>query len=281
MRIAVTRLLLLVASLLASLPVHAAPPPEPFFNISTYKSFAPGEKPKLHLYTRNVSLLEFRVYGIRDPDKFVAELPGMHSFGERRPQSPVEQIDEKTWLERFHDWKRGLWSSIKSFLRTQLSHEARQALTRHPSNAIRRSRILNTAQFAQIPLLNDKQLVARWSQELPATFVTDNQVLPIDSLPAGMYLIEATDGHQKAYTILLVSQTALITRTVSGSVLAYAVDRKSGAPRHRRDRILRPVRPAASPRHHRRRRGCRIQSRRPRKACLRHPGHSRPHRREL
>jgi uncharacterized protein YfaS (alpha-2-macroglobulin family) len=209
---------------------HADAAPEPYFNLSTYKSFAPNEKPKIHLYARNVDTLEFRVYHIDDPDKFIANLPQMHSFGPQHVYSPVEQIDEKTLLERFHDWKRSLWSDIKDFTRTQLSHDTRQALTAHQSSLAKRSRIVGVAQFAQIPLLNDKQLVARWHQEMPPTFVSDNQVLPIDALPPGMYLVEATDAHLKAYTILMVSETALVTRTVAGNVVAYAVDRKSGAP---------------------------------------------------
>ena len=41
------------------------------------------------------------------------------------------------------------------------------------------------AQFAQIPLLNDRQLVARWRQEMPPTYVSDAQDLPIDPLERG------------------------------------------------------------------------------------------------
>ena len=219
-----------VLGLLMACGPRAVAAPEPYFNLSTYKSFAPGEKPKIHLYARNVDALEFRVYHVDDPDKFVAGLPQMHSFGERKMPSTVEEIDEKTWLERFHDWKRGLWSDVKDFVRGQLSHKTRQALTAKQSGLAKRSRIVGVAQFAQIPLLNDKQLVARWKQEMPPTFVSDNQVLPIDALPAGMYLVEATDSHQKAYTILMVSETALVTRTVAGNLLAFAVDRKTGAP---------------------------------------------------
>ena len=73
------------------------------------------------------------------------------------------------------------------------------------------------AQFAQIPLLNDKQLVARWRQEMPPTYVSDSQDLPVDPLPAGLYLVEATDGHYKAYTLMVVSDMALVTRTTERS----------------------------------------------------------------
>ncbi len=202
----------------------------PFFTLSTNKTFAPGDKPKIHLYTRNVSQLEFRVYRVQNEEKFIAGLAEMHSFGENPSGSPTEDIDEKTALERFHDWKNTLRYRVKSFFRGQLSEETRTALNEKQSSVVQRSRIVGIAQFAQIPLLNDKQLVARWRQQVPPTFVSDNQVLPLDPLTSGMYLIEATDGHLKAYTILMVSQTALITRTVAGQVLAFVVDRKTGAP---------------------------------------------------
>lgn len=212
---------------LAPQVLHAAP----YFTLSTYKTFAPGDKPKLHLYTRDVNALEFRVYHVQDPEKFVSALSEMHSFGDpSHAPSVTEQIDEKTWLERFHDWKQSLWHNLKNFFREQLSRPTREAFKTKQSSLAQRSRIVGVAQFAQVPLLNDKQLVARWTQQVPPTFVSDNQVLPIDSLPRGMYLVEATDGRLKAYTILMVSQTALVTRTVAGQLIGFVVDRRTGAP---------------------------------------------------
>ena len=37
------------------------------FNLSTSKTFAPGEQPQVHLYTHKVDALEFRVYRVKDP----------------------------------------------------------------------------------------------------------------------------------------------------------------------------------------------------------------------
>ncbi len=145
------------------------------------------------------------------------------------PSAGKERIDERTWLEKFHDWKHHLWFLVRRFFRSQFTVENRDRLRARQANLARRSRIVGVAQFAQIPLLNDHQLVARWRQELPPTYVSDSQELPIDPLPSGLYLIEATDGHYKAYTLLMVSRMAMVTRTGSGSVLAYCVDRVSGA----------------------------------------------------
>ena len=200
------------------------------FNLSTNRTFSPDEKPTIHLYAHDVDELEFRVYRVNDPEKFLTDLPDLHSFGNVSPGGPQEQIDERTWLERFHDWKHHLWFLVRQFFRGQFSTESRDYFRAKQASLAKRSRIVGVAEFAQIPLLNDHQLVARWRQEMPPTYISDSQDLPIDQLPAGLYLVEATDGHYKAYTLLMVSRMVLITRTSSGSILAFVVDRQTGTP---------------------------------------------------
>lgn len=213
--------------LLLTMPMLAAKPV--MFNLSTAKTFAPTERPTIHLYSQNVDELEFRVYRVSDPQRFLSGLKDLHSFGEE-DWGPKERIDERTWLERFHDWKHHLWFLIRRFFRDQFTTDSRDKLREKQAGLARRSRVVGVAQFAQIPLLNDRQLVARWKQEMPPTYVSDSQDLPLDPLEAGLYLVEATDGRYKAYTVLFISEMALVTRTSNGTVLAYAVDRKTGSP---------------------------------------------------
>jgi hypothetical protein len=200
------------------------------FNLSTSKTFAPGEQPKIHLYTHNVDALEFRVYRVNDPVKFMENLRELHSFGPEAEMLGQERIDERTWLEKFHDWKVSLWQRIRDFFRHQFSHSARMALREHQSAIQRRSRIVSAAEFAQIPILNQSQLVARWRQLVPATYISDSNDLAVPKLEVGLYLLEATDGRFKAYTLVMVTHMALVTRTNSGSVMAYVVDRVTGQP---------------------------------------------------
>ena len=200
------------------------------FSLSSSRTFSPNEKPNIHLYAHNVDELEFRVYRVDDPAKFLSNLKELHSFENGSPWGPKETIDERTWLERFHDWKHHLWFELRRFFRGQFSDKTRDVFRAKQSSLARRSRIVGVAQFAQIPLLNDKQLVARWRQEMPPTYVSDSQDLPVDPLPAGLYLVEATDGHYKAYTLIVVGDMALVTRTTAGSVLAFCVDRHTGQP---------------------------------------------------
>jgi uncharacterized protein YfaS (alpha-2-macroglobulin family) len=200
------------------------------FNLSTGKTFSPSDQIKIHLYSHNVDALEFRVYRVSDPVRFIENLRELHSFGSEPPFGPAQRIDERTWLERFHDWKAAVWSSIREFFRMQFSSAARSALRAHQSSLSRKSRIVSAAEFAQIPLLNERQLVARWRQQVPSTYISDTNELPLKNPGAGLYLVEATDGRYKAYTLLMISRMALVTRTASGGVLAYVVDRASGAP---------------------------------------------------
>src|SRR5208283_611994 len=183
------------------------------FSLSTTRTFAPGDSVKIQLLARNVPELEFRVYKVRDAEKFFAGLKDAHSFGVKN-YSPSEQIDQETWLERIHDFKAHLWWLIRSFFRGQFNDEARDDFRERQASLGKRSQVVGATQFARVPLLNESQLVARWKLVVPPAIVSETQQLPIDGLDAGVYLIEATDGTYKAYTVAIVTKIAIVERTV-------------------------------------------------------------------
>ena len=84
----------LLAVLLCAAPGTRAQSGAVSFNLSTSKTFAPGEQPKIHLYTHNVDALEFRVYRVNEPVKFMENLRELHSFGPEAGFLGKEQIDE-------------------------------------------------------------------------------------------------------------------------------------------------------------------------------------------
>jgi alpha-2-macroglobulin len=228
-------LLLFLFSLVA-LPASAKDAPRSF-SLSTSRTFAPGESVKIQLYARNVPAFEFRVYKIRDAEKFFAGLKDMHGFASQS-QSPPEQIDERTWIERMHDYKAHLWYQVRSFFRGQFNDQARDSFRERQASLGKRSRVVGATEFAQIPLLNESQLVARWKLETPPTIVSETQQLPIDGLAAGVYLIEATDGTYKAYTVAIVTSIALVSRGTNGQSSIYVADRKTGAPVDKAEVVL-------------------------------------------
>src|SRR5215470_7520673 len=84
----------------------------PYFSVSTDRTFPPGQKATIHLYTRDVQVLEFRLYRVNDPMLFFEKLGDVHGFGHATPK---EQIEEPTWIERFHDWKHRVWIGVRNF----------------------------------------------------------------------------------------------------------------------------------------------------------------------
>ena len=168
---------------------------------------------------------------MNDPVKFMENLRELHSFGPEAGLLDKEQIDERTWLEKFHDWKAQLWRSLRDFFRYQFSSRARAHAARSARVELKRSsRIVSEAEFAQIPILNGRSWSRAGGRLYPPPTSPTRIILPCRSLSAGLYLLEATDGRFKAYTLLMVTEMALVTRTTSGNVIAYVVDRVTGQP---------------------------------------------------
>jgi hypothetical protein len=222
---------LLVLCLAVVLPT-AGQRSEHYFSLSTDKTYLPGEKINLRVYSQGVSSLEFRIYRVNDPAKFFEHLRDMHTFNEVGVR-PQEQVEAPTLLERFHDWKLNIWMEIRGFFRSQFSRPSRSRIREtvvKPQNAPTPS----AAVFAQIAVLNESQLVARWQQSTETRYYRNyyyqSEAVPVSSLEKGAYLVEATDGNLRAYTILVVSDIAVITKTAPGQLVAYVANRHTGAP---------------------------------------------------
>ncbi|HEX7288501.1 MAG TPA: hypothetical protein VF532_20120, partial [Candidatus Angelobacter sp.] len=173
-RTAATMICLAVLVLALSSAAQAA---SPYFSLSSDKTYSPGEKIKVHLYTRDVQALEFRLYRVNNPVLFFEKLRDIHGFGTGRGYTPREQIEEKTWIEEFHDWKRHLWREIRDFFREQFSDRSRAEIREHQGKANKRAvgQASPATVFAQVPLLNSSQLVARWRQEVPRQYLSTRQ----------------------------------------------------------------------------------------------------------
>ncbi|MGA9425934.1 MAG: hypothetical protein WBV33_12720, partial [Terracidiphilus sp.] len=111
------------------------------FSLSTSRTFAPGVSVKIQLFARNVPAFEFRVYKMKDPVKFFAGLKDVHSFGEHN-ESPAEQIEQESWLERIHDWKAHLWWEVRHFFRGQFNDQARDDFREQQGNLGKKSRVI-------------------------------------------------------------------------------------------------------------------------------------------
>ena len=202
---------------------------EPYFSLSSQQTYMPGEKPEVAVYSHNVKQLEFRVYRVNDPVKFFSQLQELHSFGGRAPALPKQP---HTWLEKFHAWKHSVWAWIRDFVRAQFSVENR--------HEIRLWRLGETEQpkkqgpqvenYAQVPVLNQQQVVSVWKWTSGTHQPWESQTVKVPVSDKGVYLVEATNGSLRAYTITVVTDIAIISKAAPGRLVSLVVDRKNGDP---------------------------------------------------
>ena len=203
------------------------PETRPAFSLSTSESFTTRDAPHFYLTFRRLTQLDFRVYKVRDPLAFFSGLDDPHQVGTSEPA--VDQ--ERTWIERIADWKREQRQQIRRFARAQASHDyrvARRAVSDRTEVAQRV--VLNANTFAQVPLLNPDQVVTTWRELLPNRRDPEARRVPVDLEEPGIYVVEAVSGLLRAYTIVMVSDVGLVTKTSPGQLLFFAADRFSGEP---------------------------------------------------
>ena len=203
------------------------PSTEPSFSVSSRQTYAPSQQPKIWISFRQVDHLDFRVYRVKDPIQFFSKLKDAHSFGSEK----AELAREKTWLERFHEWKRDLRASIRDFFRSQLRFETRWQYHSARVQQRKLQRIpLDVTSYAQVPLLNRQQLALGWRELVPKTRDSEYQEIPVDVHDKGLYLVEVAYRELRAYTLLMVTDLALVSKTAPGQVLLFVVRRDSGTP---------------------------------------------------
>jgi hypothetical protein len=198
---------------------------EPYFSLMSQHTYASHGKPAILLSAWNVDALDFRVYRVGDPLKFFQQIEDPHQFGGRAP----EPYRELTPIERFHEWKRGLRARIRRSIRAQFTESVSAHFESPPASTPAASAPKGT-QYAEAPLLNPQQLVLSFREPVRSQSRWDRQTVALPIAEKGVYLVEAVKGQLRAYTILIVSDIALITKTGKGRIVNLLLDRRSGEP---------------------------------------------------
>ena len=202
---------------------------EPYFSLMSQRTFASQSQPSILLSAWNVDALDFRVYRVKDVREFFKLLEDPHQFGGHAPTPEAEM----TPLERFHEWKRELRAGIRRKIRAQftesVSEHFESAAVPKPS-AKTAPRAPNATHYAEAPLLNSQQLVLSFHEPVHSQSRWDRQAVPVPIAEKGVYLVEAVHGDLRAYTILIVSDIALISKTAKGKIVNLLLDRRTGEP---------------------------------------------------
>lgn len=206
---------------------------KPYFSLSTSRTYGTAENPRMWVNYRGLDKLDFRVYRVNDPQRFFTQLTNPHQMGEQEQEELTTRIERKpSLLERLRAVKSWAYSGLRSYLRAQLNTETRRTLnhTFRPETARRTP--LNVADYARVPLLNPNQLVTTWREPLSAgDHLYDSRMIPLGKQEPGVYLVEAVAEDLRAYTVVVVTDLAMVEKSSpTGELLVYAVNRVTGEP---------------------------------------------------
>ncbi len=217
------RLLVLFAAAAAGLSQSEN---EPYFALSSFRTFGSNGKPQVGLSAWNVDSLEFRVYRVQDPLKFFQQIEDPHQFGGRAPQPPRE----RTLLERIHYWKHGLRTDIRRSLRAQFTESPSAHFESLFPRQAKPAAANKETHYAEAPVLNSQQLVLSFVHPVRSHTRWERQNVDLNVADKGVYLVEAVRRDLRAYTLLIVSDMVMISKTGNGRIVNMVVDRTTGQP---------------------------------------------------
>lgn len=219
------RRLLCLACLFLAMPTIGQEPDGLYFALTSNRTFSPGEQPQVLMWAQGVKALDFRLYRIEQAGEFLSQLRDAHSFGNQTSTLPREE----TPLYRLARWKRRWRDETRHFVRNQFSAAARQQWNARPgAEGKTAQKAAKGTAYASVPVLNEKQLLRSWRETVRGRERWEEQPVGIPVAEPGLYLVEATDGKLRAYTLVSVSTMAVVTKTQPGLMLARVVDRTTG-----------------------------------------------------
>jgi uncharacterized protein YfaS (alpha-2-macroglobulin family) len=197
---------------------------EAYFSLTSSRTFASGTEATVALSASNVQSVEFRIYRVNDAVRFFDQLEDPQNFGR---QVPPRRRAERTFLEKLHGWKRRLRQTIRVGLRQQFTESPMDhlgALVSRETPAPRETR------YAEVPALNSQQLVLTFRQNVTTKDRWANQEVPLGLREKGVYMVEASNGTLRAYTIVMVTDLVMTSKVGRGQILTYITDRGNGQP---------------------------------------------------
>ena len=222
----------------ARTPQPPDPHAKPFFSLHTNRTYATTDRARLWVNYRGVESLDFRVYKVKDAVKFFRQLDNPHQVGEDEEAEVGKSIEKQpTFLEKLRALKSWGFGHVKTYVRQQLQNQSRKGFNQkfrpEEDDTSNRTPLNVATDFARVPLLNPDQMVTSWREKLPPLEdVYDRRMISLGKREPGVYLVEAVHDDLRAFGILVVTDLATVQKTSKdGSMLVYAVERKSGAPR--------------------------------------------------
>ncbi|MCP4129445.1 MAG: alpha-2-macroglobulin [bacterium] len=193
----------------------------PKFYLGTDKSFGEQEIPYVNLEGPGSKPYEFRVYQVKEPDKYLAK---------KVKERLVKEKNNKTYGNPFAIFKKTLQTYKKDMRKI-----ARREFNVRTRSHIKRAMEVDFNKYEAAPdvampglLPGHRFLVSFSIPKTNASWVYRRVPVPIKN--SGVYLIEVVSGTNLGYTLVVKSNINFLTKQADKETLIYAAARDTGVP---------------------------------------------------
>ena len=222
-----SRVLLATVVLSTLLPTAAQDDTKPYYTLSSGKTYGPGDKATVSMWSQNIDAVEFRVYRVKDPILFFQKLEDVHRASAASAPRKGKQV---TLIERLHQMKVGARNAVRDGFRAQYTPDSRASIHNWISPEKAKPAPIPTS-FSGLPILNSQQLVTAWRQNVAQhkqRWESENIAIPVTD--KGLYLVEAAHDALRAYTVVILTDITLVTKTAPGRLLTFVAERSTSKP---------------------------------------------------
>ncbi len=192
-----------------------------YFYLSTEKSFTEADKARIKIESFSTPLVNVRLYKIPDPESFVKARKNINRVfieSEYIRSNPTELL-----LDYINITK----SSIRDYFRKKvLNDEARENAAEEIYRELLSTTPVKSKVF--IGVIKEYQLIKEFEKKLDDSTSWTYTYIDFGNLKRGLYLAEIFSKNSIAYTLVHVSDMAIVVKKSDTKLLIRSVDKKTG-----------------------------------------------------
>ncbi|MDH5682424.1 MAG: MG2 domain-containing protein, partial [Spirochaetota bacterium] len=196
-----------------------------YLELATEKVFSSGEKVYVTAASNNTHKIGIRVYQLNSPKDYLTKQKNIHypRVNSKRRASSLLQINEDLKVKMTNQWQTFLRGNFNSKLRGDLTKSlALKDLS--DAKPVKRD-------YSLFPVLKGYPLLRSFEHQLEkGKYYYNYSQIPLDLKKRGVYLIEGVYKNRAAYTVVIISDIAFVTKTYRTGRLIYVTNRKTGQP---------------------------------------------------
>lgn len=196
-----------------------------YLEMTSEKIFSPDEKVYVTIGSYSTPKIGIRIYKLNSPKDYLSGLKNIHNpeADTKRRAANLFQLKRNLGKKMSSQWTKFVRGNFNSMMRYDVVNSLALKSSKHDK--------VENEDHDLFPLLKGYKLYKQFDYQLKDTkSYYDYNKIPLDIKEKGTYLIEGVYNNKAAYTVVIISDIAFVSKTFNEGRLIYVTDRKTGEP---------------------------------------------------